>query len=122
MQQRSNHFGVEVDGDGDGDPDVEVLPEFTFASKQLRRPQGQKSAKAMDSTLKQKEIAVRAQARATAELATANLRKAEVLSDQAALSLFMMPNEERLSEEAREYVSLRRQEEMAKLRKRVTQE
>ena len=63
-----------------------------------------------------------AQARATAELASANLRKAEVLSDQAALSLFTMPNEERLSNEACEYVSLRWQEEMAKLRKRVAQE
>ena len=119
VQQRSGHSAVEADGDGD---DVEVVPESAFLSKRLRRPQGQKSAKAMDSTLKQKEIVVRAQARATAELAAANLRKAEVLSDQAALSLFTMSNEERLSDEAREYVSLRRQEEMAKLRKRVAQE
>ena len=65
---------------------------------------------------------MRAQARATTELATANLRKAEVLSDQAALSLFTMPNEERLSDEAREYLSLKRQEEMAKLRKRLAHE
>ena len=65
---------------------------------------------------------MRAQARATAELAAANLRKAEVLSDQAALSLFTMPNEERLFDEAREYLSLRRQEEMAKLRKRLVHE
>ena len=59
------------------------------------------------------------QARVTAELVVANLRKAEVLSDQAALSFFMMPNKECLSDEAREYLSLMRQEEMAKLRKRL---
>ena len=77
-----------MEADGDGDPNVEVVPESVFASKRLRWPQGQKSAKAMDCTQKQKEIDVRAQARAMAELATTNLQKAEVLLDQAALSLF----------------------------------
>ena len=76
-----------VEVDGDGDPDVEVLPESAFTSKWLRRPQGQKSTKALDSMLKQKEIAVCVQVRATTELATTNLRKAKVLSDQAVLSL-----------------------------------
>ena len=104
------------------DPDVEVVLESAFTSKRVRWPQGQKSAKAMDYMQKQKEIAVCAQARATAELAAANLRKAEVLSDQAAFSLFTMPNEEWLSDEAREYLSLKQQGKMAKLRKRLAHE
>ena len=48
--------------------------------------------------------------------------KAQVLQDQAALSLFTMPVDEGLSDEAREYLSLRRQEEMSKLLWRLTEE
>ena len=62
------------------------------------------------------------QARATVDLAAANMRKAQVLQDQAALSLFTMPMEQGLSEQAREYLSLRREEEMTKLRRRLAEE
>ena len=69
-----------------------------------------------------KEVAIHAQVRATADLVAANVRKAQVLQDQAALSLFTMPMEQGLSEEAREYLSLRREEEMTKQHRRLAEE
>ena len=65
---------------------------------------------------------MQAQARATADLAVANMRKAKVLEDQTALSLFTMPTDQGLSDESREYLMLRREEEMVKLRRRVIEE
>jgi hypothetical protein len=60
-------------------------------------------------------MSARAQAKATADMAAANLRRAQIAQDQAALSLFTMPNEESLSTLVREYLNLRREEEMTKL-------
>ena len=75
-------------------------------SKRLSCPQGCKSAK-KDLRLQQaKDVAIRAQARATTDLAAANMRKAQVLQDQAALSLFTMLSDQGLSKEAREYLEL----------------
>jgi hypothetical protein len=50
------------------------------------------------------------------------MRKAQILHDQAVLSLFTMPNEDSLSELALEYVNLRHEEEMSKLRWRLIEE
>jgi hypothetical protein len=72
--------------------------------------------------MKQRDVAVRAQAHATAVMAAANMRKAHILHDQATLSLFTMPNEESWSDLAREYVNLRREEEMEKLRCHIAEE
>jgi multidrug efflux pump subunit AcrA (membrane-fusion protein) len=63
--------------------------------------------------------AIRAQARATADVAAANFKKAQILQDQAALSLFTMPEGTQLSAQAREYLELRREEELEKLRERI---
>ena len=52
-------------------------------------------------------------------MAVANLKKAEALQDQAMLSLFTMPMDTDLTEEAREYLNLRRREEMDRLKRRM---
>ena len=44
-------------------------------------------------------------------MAVVNLKKVEALQDQVALSLFTMPIDVHLTEEAREYLNLRRREE-----------
>ena len=49
--------------------------------------------------------------------AAANMRKVEILHDQAAFTLFMMPNEQGLSEQVCEYLNLWPKEEMTKLRR-----
>jgi hypothetical protein len=105
---------------GTDEDDVEIIPDAAFA-KRPSRPVGNKHAKEENRLAKQREGAVRAQAKATAEIAAANMRKAQVLHDQATLSLFTMPNEESLSELAREYVNLRREEEMEKLKLRIAE-
>ena len=102
---------ADVDEVGD-----EALP------KRPKRSQGLKSAKDELRLRHVKEVAIHAQGRATADLAAANMRKAQVLQDQAALSLFTMLLEQGLSDEAREYLSLRRQEEMSKLRQCLAEE
>jgi hypothetical protein len=66
-------------------------------------------------------MSARAQAKATVDMATANLRRAEIAQDQAALSVFTMSNEESLSTLAHEYLNLRREEEMTKLWKRIAE-
>jgi hypothetical protein len=48
-------------------------------------------AKEEHRVAKQQDLIIRAQARATAEMAAANARKAQILQNQAALSLFTMP-------------------------------
>ena len=58
----------------------------------------------------------------TTDLAAANMRKAKVLENQAALSLFTMPTDQSLSKESHEYLMLRRKEEMVKLRRCVIEE
>jgi hypothetical protein len=55
-------------------------------------------------------------------MAAANMRKAQILHDQATLLLFTMPNKESLSNLAREYINLCREEEITKLRCRIADE
>ena len=75
--------------------------------------------KELDKLQRHWEIAVCTQARVIANLAATNNRKAQIVEDQAALSLFTMPNEEHLSPQAQEYLNLRRDEQMMKLCKRL---
>ena len=82
-------------------PGVKEVVEVAFP-KQPSRPQGSKSPK--------DELRL-----PPGERAAANISKAQVLQDQAALSLFTMPNEQRLSDQLPEYLTLRREEEMSKL-------
>jgi hypothetical protein len=85
------------------------------------RPCGSKMAKEEQKGEKQREHAMRAQARATADIAAANFKKAQILEDQAAVSLFTMPDDSNLSAQAREYLELRREEELEKLRTRIAE-
>ena len=55
-------------------------------------------------------------------MAVANLKKAEALQDQTALSLSTMPMDADLMDEAREYLNLRRREEMERLKRRMEAE
>jgi hypothetical protein len=82
-----------------------------------KRPMGGKCAKEEVKAQKQRECAVRAQAQATADMAAANVQKAQVLQDQAALNLFTMPGADPV--EVAEYLRLRRQEELVKLKCRL---
>jgi hypothetical protein len=86
------------------------------------RPIRQKAAKEDQRVAKQQEGAIRAQAQVTADMAAANFKKAQILQDQAALSLFTMPDDANLPELIelrREYLELRRQEELTNLRRRI---
>lgn len=62
---------------------------------------------------------MRAQAKATANIAAASAEKTAVMQDQAALNLFSIPNDLILNEMAREYVQLWREEELAKIERRM---
>jgi hypothetical protein len=55
-------------------------------------------------------------------MTAANMRKAQILYDWDVLLLFTMPNEDSLSELVSEYLNLRREEEMLKLRRRLIEE
>jgi hypothetical protein len=76
-------------------------------------------AKEEQKVEKQREHAMRAQARATADIAAANLKKDQILEDQAVVSLFTMPNDSNPLAQAHEYLELRREEELEKLRTRI---
>ena len=54
-------------------------------------------------------------------MAVANMRKAEAMSDHAAMSLFRMPIED-VDDEAREYFKLRRKLELERIKRRMEQE
>jgi hypothetical protein len=101
--------------------DVEILSEVSFA-KRPTRPDGNKHAKEDHRQMKQRDVVVKTQARAIVEMATANMHKAQILHDQATLSLFTMPNEESLSDLVHEYVNLCHEEEMEKLRCCIAEE
>ncbi|XP_024401721.1 uncharacterized protein [Physcomitrium patens] len=63
--------------------------------------------------------AIKAQARATADMAAATRMKIAILEEQNVMALFTVPEEQLVSEEAREYFKLRRGEELRKLRARL---
>jgi hypothetical protein len=114
---------VIIDGDGEvgakasGDGDL-----LGGGGKRLSRPTGNKVAKEEQRLEKQKECAIRAQAKATSEMAAASTRKAQILHDQAALALFTMPETVDMSEQAQHYLRLCREEEMTKLERRLAAE
>ena len=59
-------------------------------SVNLHRPQGGKSAKVDHKEMREKEAALRANARATTDFALATLKKAEQIAQQNAFSLFTL--------------------------------
>jgi hypothetical protein len=103
--------------DDDGEECVEV--DAAAASRRPQRPTGNKAAKEELNRVRVKESTMRAQARATAEMAAANAEKVAVMRDQAALQLFSIPDESAMSDMAREYIQLRREEELTKVKRRI---
>jgi hypothetical protein len=103
------------DDDGEECTEVDAAP----ASRRPQRPTGNKAAKEELNRVRVKEITMRAQARATAEMAAANAEKVAVMRDQAALQLFSIPDESAMSDMAREYIQLRREEELTKVKRRI---
>lgn len=102
------------------DDEVKILLSIKFA-KRPTRPVENKHVKEEYQAAKLRESAVRAQAKATVEIATANMRKAQILHDQTTLSLFIMPNAESLSELACEYLNLRQEEEIKRMRSHIAE-
>ena len=103
----------------DGEECVEV--DAAPASRRPQRPTGNKAAKDELNRVRVKESTMRAQARATAEMAVANAEKVVVMRDQAALQLFSIPDDSAMSDMAREYLQLRREEELTKVKRRIQQ-
>jgi hypothetical protein len=100
-------------------PPREPLP--TAMPNKRGRPAGHKSAKEEQWQRMAREQVAKATQRVTADMASANFKKAQVLEDQAALQIFTMPESQVLSEQAREYLQLRRDEELIKIRLRVAE-
>jgi hypothetical protein len=108
-------------GDEEAPEPIPVPPEPLRSATPLKRarPIGNKCAKEEERQRIHREHVARAQGRVSAEMAQANRAKARVLEDQSALHIFTMPVSESLSEEAREYLALRREEELINIRVRV---
>ena len=104
-----------VDDDGEECVEVEAAP----ASRRPQRPTGNKAAKEELNRARVKESTMRAQAKATAEMAAAHAEKVVVMRDQAALQLFSIPDDSAMSDMAREYLLLRREEELSKVKRRI---
>ena len=88
----------------------------------LHRPQGSKSAKGEHKEMREKEAALRANARATADFATATLKKAEQIAQQNAFSLFTLEEGLITCSVARRWLLLRRQQELKRLEKEMAME
>ena len=84
------------------------------------RPGGVKSAKQDSMQQKVRDGALYAQAEATKSMAAVQMRKVALIEDQNMLLLMTMPIEESAGEDAREYMRLRRGEELKKLKKRLS--
>jgi hypothetical protein len=80
---------------------------------------GQNIAKLDLRAVQATECAMLAHAKATTDVAAANMACAQVLRDQAVLALFTIPKEERLSQQAHRFLELRRQEEILQVEERV---
>ena len=68
---------------------------------------------------KKREKILQSQARATETMAEASLHEANAIQDQCAMLLFTMLLEEGMTEEAKKYFTLRRQEEIHRLERRM---
>ena len=115
MKRRQEGGDVALTKGGE-DKGVGLGIEVVSASKRLQRPTGTKATKDNLHRAKVKEGTMRAQAKATADMAAASAEKAAVMRDQAALHLFSIPDDLILNEMARENVQLRREEEFAKIK------
>ena len=86
------------------------------------RPGGSKAAKKDSRSASAREGAIYAQADATRTMAAAQMKKAALLEDQNMLLLMTMPDDKITTVEAREYLRLRRCDELKKLQRKLAQE
>ena len=86
------------------------------------RPGGSKAAREESRSASAREGAIYTQAAATRTMAATQMKKAELLEDQNLLLLMTMPDEKITTHEAREYLRLRRGDELRKLRRKLAEE
>jgi hypothetical protein len=86
------------------------------------RPGGSKAAREEHRVQSSREGALYAQAEATRTMAAAQMRKAELLEEKNMLLLMTMPDDRITTHEAREYLRLRRGDELKKLRRKLAEE
>ena len=86
------------------------------------RPGGSKAAREELRSASAREVAIFAQADATRTMAAAQMKKAALLEDQNMLLLMTMPEDKITTAEAREYLRLRRGDELKKLRRKLAAE
>lgn len=72
--------------------------------------------------MKTRDVAIRAQAVATKEMVNATKRKANLLEDQNPIMLMTADEAWIVSEDAREWVILRRRVELRKLRRKLAED
>ena len=72
--------------------------------------------------MKTRDVAIRAQAVATKEMVNATKRKANLLEDQNPIMLMTADEAGIVSEDAREWVILRRRVELRKLRRKLAED
>ena len=102
------------------DEELQVVAKQNFPARPTQ-PQGNKATKANLFDQSRRDSILKTQALATEQMAVANMRKAEAMSDHAAMSLFQMPIDD-VDDEAREYFQLRRKLELERIKRRMEQE
>ena len=88
----------------------------------IARPGGSKGAREDSRSASAREGAIYAQADATRTMAAAQMKKAALLEDQNMLLLMTMPDDKITTAEAREYLRMRRCDELKKLRRKLAHE
>ena len=101
-------------------PNGEALP--TASAPAYIRPQGVKASKVEHVHNKVKKQALRANAKATNEFAAATLKKAKQIAQQNTFSLFTLKDRLITCDLARQWLHLRRTQELAKLKAEVAAE
>ena len=94
----------------------------TRAGRTFNRPMGNRIAKEGYKEGKSHDLAMRVQAAATKDMAAATWRKTELLQEQNVLMLFTTSDVQITDARAKEYLRLRRKEELEKLRRRLDEE
>jgi hypothetical protein len=87
--------------------------------KLLCWPQSSRASKEDQKNAKFKECALRVQLKIVSNMVVATMRKVEILEDQLAFQLFIMPKELITTFKSREYLLLWRCEELERLRHRM---
>jgi hypothetical protein len=119
MKRKTREPSVTIKNIDGNEDDVVEVAKFCSSAMRPQRPPGNRLSREAQREVKVKEGFAQVQAKATADMATANLKKAQAIQDQAALSLFTLPDDSLFSDKARKYLELRREDAMARLRLRM---